>query len=266
MDEEMRRRERYDAGAFCWVGLATSDPVSAEAFYRELFGWSGESLAAGSAGVFTVFRHQSEDVAILYRQTVQARAAAAPPHWTSFISADDVHATASRAAELGGSVAFREPFDVGDAGRIAAIRDPGGGNLSVWEPRTRLGATIVNEVGAFCWNELATGEVERAKTFFRALFDWTYESGDAGYTVIKTAGRRIGAIRPREQAPEMSPGWTPFFKVESTDEAVRRAERLGGRILVQTARPPLGRLALIADPQAASFGVVEKSSNDLGSN
>ncbi len=249
---------RYEAGDFCWVGLATSDPSAAQAFYTGLFGWTGETLSAGSAGVFTILRREGEDVALLYRQTAQARAAAAAPHWTSFVSVDDAQATAVRAAELGGAVTFREPFDILDAGRVAAIRDPTGGNLSLWQPDERIGATVVNVVGALCWTELTTSDVERAKSFFGELFGWSYESDAGGYTTIRSAGRRNGAIRQQEvSGRDVKPGWTPYFKVEKTEHAVVRAERLGGRRLAKTARSPLGRFAAIADPQHAAFAVVE---------
>ena len=35
----MGERTRYEPGAFCWVGLATSDVEAAKAFYTNLFGW-----------------------------------------------------------------------------------------------------------------------------------------------------------------------------------------------------------------------------------
>jgi predicted enzyme related to lactoylglutathione lyase len=168
----MGERTRYEPGTFCWVGLATSDPGGATAFYTSLFGWQAEDLPAGAAGTFTLLRQDGSDVAILYRQTTEALAAGAPPHWTSYISVEDADATAARADELGGAAVFREPFDVLDAGRVVAIRDPTGAIVSLWQPRSRIGATLVNDVGAFCWNELATDDVERAASFFAALLGW----------------------------------------------------------------------------------------------
>ena len=112
----MGERTRYEPGTFCWVGLATSEPAAAEGFYASLFGWQAEELLAGAAVSFTMLR---QNVAILYRQTADARAAGAPPHWTSYISVEDADATAARAGELGGAAVFREPFDVLDAGRVA---------------------------------------------------------------------------------------------------------------------------------------------------
>ena len=132
----MGERTHYEPGTFCWVGLATSDPAAAEQFYTGLFGWEAEQLSAGEAGRYTMLRRGAQDVAILYRQQPEARAAGAPPHWTSYISVVDADATAARAGELGGAAVFREPFDVLDAGRVAAISDPAGAVVSLWQPRS----------------------------------------------------------------------------------------------------------------------------------
>ena len=184
---DIGERRRYEPGTFCWVGLATSDPTSAKAFYTSLFGWHAEDLEAGAVGGYTTLRHRGKEVAILYMQQPEARAAGAPPHWTSYISVEDADGVAARAGELGGAAVFREPFDVLDAGRVAAIRDPTGAIVTLWQPRSRIGATLVNDVGALCWNELATTDVEPAKLFFDELLGWEYETEESGCISIRPA-------------------------------------------------------------------------------
>ena len=254
----MGERTRYEPGTFCWVGLATSDPGSAKAFYAGLFGWHAEDVEAGAEGTYTTLRHRGEEVAILYLQQPEARAAGAPPHWTSYISVEDANRSAVRAGELGGAAVFREPFDVLDAGRVAAIRDPTGAIVSLWQPLERIGATLVDDVGALCWNELATTDLERAKAFFAELLGWDYETDDGGYVSIINAGRLNGGMR--EQAARergTPPSWLPYFTVESADKAVLEAEQLGGRTLLPTTEIHIGRLAVIADRQGAAFAVFE---------
>jgi predicted enzyme related to lactoylglutathione lyase len=254
----MGERTRYDPGTFCWVGLATSDVAAAKAFYRGLFGWEAKDLQAGAAGAYTMLCCGAEEVAILYRQQPEARAAGAPPHWTSYISVEDADATAARAVELGGAAVFRAPFDVLDAGRVAAIRDPTGAIASLWQPRSRIGATLVNDLGALCWNELATTDVELAKRFFRELLGWEYEADDSGYVSIKNDGNLNGGMREQAQHERhLTPAWLPYFTVESADVAGHRATRLGGRRLAPTTEGRSGRSAVIADPQDAPFAVFE---------
>jgi predicted enzyme related to lactoylglutathione lyase len=254
---DMGERTRYEPGSFCWAGLATSDPAAAEAFYTRLFGWEAQALSAGEAGAYTIVRRADQDVAILYRQTAQARAAGAPPHWTSYISVEDANATAARAEQLGGAAVFREPFDV-PGGRVAAIEDPAGAVVSLWQPRPRIGATLVNDVGALCWNELATTDVWRAKSFYGALLGWQYQASDRGSATITNAGRRNGSIRPQAgQERDTPPAWLPYFAVGDADHATRHAGQEGGRTLLPATEIRRGRFAVIADPQGATFAVFQ---------
>jgi uncharacterized protein len=245
------------------VGLATSDPSAATSFYSGIFGWDSEEVSAGEAGGYTMLRRGDKEVAILYRQTPQARAAGAPPHWTSYISVEDADATASRASELGGAAVFRESFDVLDAGRVAAIRDPTGAIVSLWQPRSLIGAALVNDLGAWCWNELETTDVERAKAFYGELFGWEYQTDEGGYASIKNAGTLNGAMREQTE-PERGtpPTWLAYFTVESVDDAARRAERMSGRRLLPASESRGGRFAVIADPQGAAFAVFEGEVDD----
>jgi uncharacterized protein len=145
-----------------------------------------------------------------------------------------------------------------DHGRVAAIRDPTGAIVSLWQPRSRIGATLVNDVGALCWNELATTDVGRAETFFAELLGWEYETDERGYVSIRNAGRRGGGMREqtgRERG--IPPNWLPYFTVEAADEATRQAVQLGGRTLLPTTEIHLRRFAAIADPQGAAFAVFE---------
>jgi uncharacterized protein len=182
---------------FCWVGLATSDPGSAKAFYGALFGWEPEDLPGGGAGSYTLLRLRHDDVAILYRQTAEARSAGAPPHWTSFISVEDAAASAARAGELGGAAVVREPFDVLDAGRVVAIRDPLGAIVSLWQPRSRAGASVVGEVGALCWIELVAAELDRAEGFYRSSSDGSTKPTRAATRPSGAPGARSGACVSR---------------------------------------------------------------------
>jgi predicted enzyme related to lactoylglutathione lyase len=254
----MGERTRYEPGTFCWAGLATSDPAAAAVFYTSLFGWEAQALPTGEAGAYTILRCAGHDVAILYRQTAQARAAGASPHWTSYISVEDADATAARAGELGGAAVFREPFDVPSAGRVAAIADPAGAVVSLWQPRTRIGATLVNDVSALCWNELATTDPGRAKSFFGELLGWQYQTSDDGGATIINAGRRNGSIRAQTgQERGIPPYWLLYFTVGNAEDAARQAGQAGGRTLAPATGTRTGRIAVIADPHGATFAVYE---------
>ena len=70
--------------------------------------------------------------------------------------------------------------------------------MSLWQPRSRFGATLVNDIGAMYWNELAT-DVRPAKTFFAELLGWEYETEDGGYVSIKNVGSLNGGMREQTE-------------------------------------------------------------------
>jgi predicted enzyme related to lactoylglutathione lyase len=247
------------SGAFCWIGLASSDPAAVFAFYASLFGWEGEELPAGEFGTYTALRRDGAEVAILYRQTREARAARAAPHWTPFVAVEDADAGAVRARELDGAV-LREPLDFVNAGRVAALRDPTGGIVSLWQARAHAGAELTGDVGALCWHELATSDVERAKSFYGELLGWHYEDDSSGCTTITRYGSRIGIMRELGDGNDVTASrWIAYFGVESVQDTAHEAERNGRRILSASAVGPIGRTALLADPQGATFALLAQT-------
>ena len=93
-----------------------------------------------------------------------------PPHWLSYVTVASADGSAARAADLGGTV-HAGPFDVG-ARRMAVVADPTGAMLGLWEPRSSIGAELVNDPGCLTSNEL-TNDVDAASTFYEGLFGWT---------------------------------------------------------------------------------------------
>jgi predicted enzyme related to lactoylglutathione lyase len=255
----------YEPGAFCLVGLATSDPAGAAAFYERVLGWQSEELPAGGSGSYTALRHRGKEVAILYRQTREARATGVTPHWTPYIAVDSADAGALRVRELGGTL-LRGPHDVADAARVVAVRDPIGGIVSLWQARSRSGSELVDELGAFSWHELVTTDIERAKSFYGALLGWTYEPDASGFATITNARSALGTMRePGDGERVPISCWIPYFGVEHAHHAQRRAEQNGARTLGAPAHRPIGRTTVLADPQGAAFGLLERRAGLSGS-
>ena len=113
----------------------------------------------------------------------------------------------------------------------------------------------MGEPGRFIWHELATTDLKRAKSFYKALMGWRFEAmkGAGGtYTVIHAGERGIGGMVPcGEGAPSQ---WTAYVSVDDVDAAVRRGESAVGKTLVPpTTIPTVGRFALMADPSGAGI-------------
>ncbi|MBK1613707.1 glyoxalase [Rubrivivax gelatinosus] len=117
--------------------------------------------------------------------------------------------------------------------------------------------------GAFSWNELLTGDPERAAGFYAGLFGWSVEAQEiAGgtYRVVKTAdGTAVGGIMgiPPDSPPGMPPHWGSYVTVDSVDDAIAKAEALGGTVIVPPMDiPGVGRMAVLRDPTGAAVNVM----------
>ncbi|MBL8482973.1 MAG: VOC family protein [Rhodocyclaceae bacterium] len=118
--------------------------------------------------------------------------------------------------------------------------------------------------GKFVWYEHMSDDVERARAFYGALFGWTSDPVDMGgmpYHMIQNGARGIGGFRTGEIAwPAM---WMSYMSVEDVDGAVGRAAALGAKVLLPpTDFPPVGRGAMLTDPQGAVFSVWRSAEGD----
>lgn len=255
----MSERTSYAPGTPSWVDLGTPDPDAAEQFYGPLLGWSfdpGESPAETGGYRSAMLREQPVGGVMALMREGQ------PPAWSTYISVADADATAAAIAENGGSVAV-EPMDVLDIGRMAFFIDPTGAFCGIWQPRTFQGAGLVNEPGAFAWNELETRDPEAAKAFYGAVFGWEFEDHDMGpmgtYTEWRLGDAAIGGMANiAGRVPDEVPAhWIVYFAVEDADAAAAQVTDLGGAVNFGPVDIPAGRFAMVADPWGAPFAVIK---------
>src|SRR5205085_12162104 len=122
-----------------------------KAFYGSVRGWAAETAAQPEAGGYTMFAVRGKNVAAASPMQDPKQA----PAWNTYVATDDADAAAKKVQAAGGTV-LAEPFDVMDVGRMGVFMDPQGAVVSVWQAKLHIGAALVNEPGAFCWNELHT--------------------------------------------------------------------------------------------------------------
>jgi uncharacterized protein len=249
----MGERDTYAPGTFCWADLGTSDAEAAKAFYTRVFGWETVDNPAGDAGMYTTFRLEGRDVAALYEMGEEERKTLRP-HWSSYVSVDDVDVLAPRVRELGGEI-LAEPFDVESSGRMSVLRDPTGALLHLWQPREQRGAGRVNDPGCMCWNELASPDPPRARDFFGELLGWTVEPEESGYGIIRLDGELNGGMRTLQDGEPTH--WLVYFTVESCDDALAEIAEAGGSVIAGPLQTPVGRVAAVSDPQGAAFALYE---------
>jgi uncharacterized protein len=119
--------------------------------------------------------------------------------------------------------------------------------------------------GTFSWTDLTTTDQDAAKSFYAALFDWTYEDNPVGdemvYSMALLDGQYVAAISPQPQQQReagVPPIWNSYVTVESADDTLARAKELGANVHADAFDVmEAGRMGVIQDPQGAYFEVWE---------
>ena len=117
--------------------------------------------------------------------------------------------------------------------------------------------------GTFCWAELGTTDRRAAVAFYRGLFGWDVNDQPMGpdevYSMFQMRGKEVGAaytMRAEERQQNVPPHWNAYVSVTSADDAVRRAQELGGKVLAAAFDVlDVGRMAVLQDPTGAVFSV-----------
>jgi len=272
----MTEQDRYIPGVPCWADTTQPDPAAGASFYGGLFGWELEDIMPPESPLrYYVGRLRGGDVA----------AVASPPEggpqtaaWRTYVWVEDADETAAKVRAAGGAV-LREPYDVGEWGRMAVFADPAGAAFCVWQAREHRGAAIVNEPGSVNFNDLHTRDLEGARSFYGAVFGWELlELGDFSAWALPGYGDFLERINPgtRERMadsgapdrfedvvatlipipadqPDVPAHWGVTFAVDDADAIASRAEELGGRVDVPPFDAPWVRMTIITDPQGATF-------------
>jgi len=259
----MTTRESYAHGEFCWVDLSALDMKEAAAWYGELFGWSTQAQDTGGGPPYTMLCKGDRVVAGLGQLNDEMKAAGVPPTWNSYINVDDAKGLEAKVKELGGSVVV-PAMQVMDSGWLGYYSDPGGAVFAVWQKLEHGGADLVNAPSSFCWNELATADLDEAKAFYGPLFEWELPAmpGEAPVptAMIQNQGRENGhMLQMNEQWQGIPPHWQVYFAVENADATSARVAQTGGKLLVPPTDIPPGRFSVCSDPQGAVFTVIQLS-------
>ena len=254
----MPTRDSYAQGTPNWVDLQTSDQAAAKAFYSGLFGWTYDDQPMPDGQVYSMAVLRGHQVAAIAPQPPELAAAGAPPMWNTYLAVDSVDEATAKVEAAGGKVAMA-PFDVVDAGRMSFVMDPSGAPVALWQAGQHIGATLVNEPGTLNWNELITPD-QGVFSFYATVTGLATESMDMGegepYTVFKAGDAMVGGSMP-PQMPGVPTHWHVYFGTDDADATAAKATELGGSVGVPPFDTPVGRIAILSDPQGAVFSVIK---------
>ncbi len=237
----------YHPGKVVWRDLLTPDMEASRAFYSGMFGWAFESVGPG----YDLIRHNGRLIAGM----ADLDTPGAVSHWIPQVSVQDVDATAAAAVAAGGRQHLA-PFDVPGRGRVALLADPWGAAFGV--VRTAQGDPPDREPGAdeWLWTEIWSRDVPGAAAFYTMLLGYSLVETtvmDAPYRYLARDGEpRVGLLEKADAG--VGDMWVSYLRVEDVSAMARRAEALGGRIIVPP-DPALrsGSVAIVADPNGAGI-------------
>ncbi len=255
----MGERNQHAPGTISWADLGTTDQQAATEFYRSLFGWETRDEPIPDDGVYTMASLGGRDVAGL-----STGPPGMPAMWTSYVTVEDADAEAARASGLGATV-MAGPFDVLEAGRMAAIQDPTGAVFAVWQARDSIGAELVNAHGALTLNQLNTPDPERASEFYSALFGWRIEAQpdtEIPYWGIYNGDTLNGGMMQLADDAPAPPHWLAYYGIDDIEAAARQVADSGGTVIVPLMEVPGGKIVVAQDPQGAVFGLFAGTFDD----
>ena len=187
----MSQRDRYEPGVPCWVTTMQPDVEAAAEYYGGLFGWDYED-----GGGFLTAKLRGRDVAAVAPLAPGFEPPA--PAWLTQVSVETAEGAAERVERAGGRV-IAGPLEF-EIGRLVVVEDPGGAVFNAWEPRTRHGAQLVNEPGAWAMSQLDTPDPEARRRVLRRACSAGRRSPSARDDVPPARLRRRRAARSPSRA------------------------------------------------------------------
>lgn len=252
----MPARETTPVGAPCWIDLLTSDVDRSRAFYAELFGWAAEEPNEEFGGYFNFTKDGVRVAGCMGNQPGQG-----PDTWSVYLASDDMAKTLEAVTANGGQVHV-PAMPINDLGTMAAVGDPTGAGIGIWQPGLHKGFGIVTEADAPSWFELHTRDYDTAVAFYRDVFLWDIQvasdTPELRYTILVHGEEQLAGIMDASgMLPEGAPShWTVYFGSDDADATLAKVVELGGTVVDAAEDTPYGRLATAADPGGVEFKLI----------
>lgn len=242
----------WPTGTPNWVDCSFDDLHRAGTFYAKLFGWELHDGGEAMGGYRVALKHHHAAAGLAPRMKDEV-----PSAWSTSFATDDVDATTRAVLDAGGTVLV-EPMDIPNTARFAFFQDPEGAVFGAFEADEHIGFGIFNESGSVGWNDLMTRDLEAAKSFYAAVFGFTYEPTGDDYVVCKRAsdGEVVAGMHRATQLPDDAPAnWLTHFVVADRDSSISIVEELDGEVLASF-DTPFGPEATVRGPEGEIFNVI----------
>lgn len=252
----------HHVGKVVWADLVTPDLDRAERFYGALFGWTFRAIPGDRD--YTLALLDGEPVAgLLQKAPPPGRPR---PAWLPFLAVRNVAAVKRAALRHGGQLISRSR-NYPQRGRQAILADPDGAVFAVLAAQGGDPPDYLAAPGEWIWTALFVADPKQESAFYSTVFGYHVDDladGDSSedkashYVLSSDDYARVGLNALPADSAHRRAHWLNFVRVIDAADTARKAVALGGRVLVA---PRIdrhgGRLAVLADPSGAAFGIME---------
>jgi predicted enzyme related to lactoylglutathione lyase len=161
-----------------------------------------------------------------------------------------------------------EPHSIPNRGREAVFADPQGAVFAILSSSSGDPPDVLAAPGEWMWSSLLTTDPDTDAAFYQSLFDYEVFGlpADKGVQHLMLASgnyARASANTLPASRPSSQPHWLNFIRAEDVAGMAAKVVALGGRVLVE---PRVdrhgGKVAVVADPMGAMFGLIEWPDTD----
>ena len=250
----------HHPGKLVFAELVTPDLVAAERFYESLFGWSFQNITT-EAGFFGQASLNGQTVAGILQRPL---AAGRRPSWVSFIATADMDKAEALAVQNGAKLLLRSQ-SLAHLGQGAVLADPQGAVFAMLASDSGDPPDLLADPGDWIWSSLVTTDPQTAAAFYGTVFgDQVFglpDASDARHLILASDGYARASVNPFPVGwTNPRSRWISYVRVDDAAATADRVTALGGNVVL----PPHpdrhgGRIALVADPAGALFGLLEWS-------
>jgi len=252
--------QEHHMGKVIFVELVTPDLTAAKRFYAGLFGWTFRDIQSGRINYAAAFLDGRPVAGLIHKDAPASKDR--QPAWLSFFSVADVDVVKNLALQNAAKVLF-EPHSIPDRGREAVFADPQGAVFAVLASSSGDPPDVLAAPGEWIWSSLITSDPDNAAAFYQKLFDYEVFELQAheGIEHLLLASHNYARASVNSlpaKSPNAHPHWLNYVRVEDAVKMTAKVVALGGRVIVE---PRIdrhgGKVAVVADPLGAHFGLLE---------
>ena len=229
------------------------DGLELQKFYGELFGWHIQNNPE-LANYGVVDTHAGDGINGGVGGTPDGEALV-----TFYAAVPDPQVILDKAEKLGGKVAM-PVMEIPGVVTLAQFEDPQGNRIGIVkdDPTTEGAGVSSGSNPAVDWFEVLGPDAKALQKFYADLFEWEIEvAPDATieygqFLPEKGAGGGIGA------SPSGQPFVTVYARVDDLNTFLERAEKLGGKTVLQPTDMHTIALAQFSDPLGNVFGLYKR--------